>query len=65
MARAKKCDICARFYDSYTEKFDEETEVNSVCLSHEHMEQIIKYKRFDLCPACMSAFIDFVEGRIV
>ena len=63
MADAKKCDRCKKYYDDYDGIAFSETLTNRYNRMHliRSDDYDCRYKRFDLCPDCMSALISFIK----
>ncbi len=63
MADAKKCDRCGKYYDDYDGvAFSEAVTRNKYDRMHlVRADDRGVYKKFDLCPDCMSALISFIK----
>ena len=63
---AKKCDRCGKFYELYTEKSKcRAKDVNGIAFVHICTNgdySGTKSDGYDLCPECLNAVIDFVNG---
>lgn len=63
MADAKKCDRCKKYYDDYDGVgFSEALTANRYDrMNLIRADDYSRYKRYDLCPDCMSALISFIK----
>lgn len=66
--RAKRCDRCGKFYDHYVglSRFRGGCKANALVLIDRDLDE--KYwsrKTYDLCPACMGEFEEFIRGGAV
>lgn len=56
---AKKCDRCKKLYEDYR---DEETGSNAIRLMRRKAgESLLMNEFFDLCPACMESFKNWLK----
>lgn len=72
MAMARQCDRCGEFFASVFSESHRET--NSVKLVHKPWlsiagelypnDNMFKRSYYDLCPACIKEFADFLDGSV-
>lgn len=65
MAQAYKCDRCGSLYEPYGLTFKKSPAVyNAIWLTDSEMRASVLRVRFELCPVCMRAVLDFLTMEV-
>lgn len=63
MANAKRCDKCEAFYEEYEKEFDGCKINGFLTVNMDYKRAYSAKKVYELCPACLKSFADFMEGK--